>query len=60
MGRYRSREKSYTAGALYFGLFLGAPRETRQVKPSREPLQLKAFSAPYGGIRSPYGPLLAA
>ena len=28
----------------YFGLLLGDPREPRQLKPSGEPLQVKAFS----------------
>ena len=33
------------AGVLYFGHFLGAPREPQQLKPEGGPLQLKAFSA---------------
>ena len=35
------------AGVLYFGHFLGDPREPRQLKPQGKPLQLKAFSTDY-------------
>ena len=64
------RKESYLTrtGVPYFGHFLGALREPRQLKPQGEPLQLEAFSAiegtsvpatggpfPLQGIGSPCG-----
>ena len=46
------------AGVLYFGHFLGAPGEFQQLKPSEDPLQLKAFLIITRAVGSFYGPLL--